>query len=97
MKTRRRMTASNDGIKNEKMSREKGKTFQLQFVDNTECFERLVKKWKLERESEERRQRNEEKEDFAGGRRRKTPRPRIILIRTMEERKRTRMATMMLT
>ena len=22
--------------------------FQLQFVDNTECFERLVKKWKLE-------------------------------------------------
>ena len=23
-------------------------SFQLQFVDNTECFERLVKKWKLE-------------------------------------------------
>ena len=33
-------TASNDGIKNEKTSREKGKTFQLQFVDTTECFER---------------------------------------------------------
>ena len=39
-------------------------SFQLQFVDNTECFERLVKKWKLERG---RRPRNEEKEDFAGG------------------------------
>ena len=50
-------TASNDAIKNEKTSREKGKTFQLQFVDNTECFERLVKKWKLERG---RRPRNEE-------------------------------------
>ena len=57
-------TASNDAIKNEKMSQQKGKTFQLQFVDNTECFERLVKKWKLERG---RRPRNEEKEDFAGG------------------------------
>ena len=58
--------ASNVASKNEKTQQQKGKTFQLQFVDNTECFERLVKKWKLE--YGRRHRVNEEKEDFGKGR-----------------------------